>query len=54
MKSEIAPLLIVTKLEQYDFAGATAIAVVMLVLSFAIMLGINAFQHWALARHGGR
>jgi sulfate transport system permease protein len=54
MKSEIAPLLIVTKLEQYDFAGATAIAVVMLVLSFAIMLGINAFQHWALTRHGGR
>ena len=54
MKSEIAPLLIVTKLEQYDFAGATAIAVVMLVVSFAIMLGINALQHWALSRHGGR
>jgi sulfate/thiosulfate transport system permease protein len=54
MKSEIAPLLIVTKLEQYDFAGATAIAVVMLVFSFAIMLGINALQHWALTRHGGR
>jgi sulfate transport system permease protein len=54
MRSEIAPLLIVTKLEQYDFAGATAIAVVMLVLSFAIMFGINAFQHWALTRHGGR
>jgi sulfate transport system permease protein len=54
MKSEIAPLLIVTKLEQYDYAGATAIAVVMLVLSFALMLGINALQHWALERHGGR
>ena len=54
MKSEIAPLLIVTKLEQYDFAGATAIAVVMLVFSFAIMLSINALQHWALTRHGGR
>ncbi len=54
MKSEIAPLLIVTKLEQYDYAGATAIAVVMLVLSFALMLGINALQHWALSRHGGR
>ena len=54
MKSEISPLLIVTKLEQYDYAGATAIAVVMLVLSFAIMLGINALQHWALSRHGGR
>ncbi|MEP6886403.1 MAG: sulfate ABC transporter permease subunit CysT [Gammaproteobacteria bacterium] len=54
MKSEIAPLLIVTKLEQYDYAGATAVAVVMLVLSFALMLGINALQHWALTRHGGR
>jgi len=54
MKSEIAPLLIVTKLEQYDYAGATAIAVVMLVLSFALMFGINALQHWALSRHGGR
>jgi sulfate/thiosulfate transport system permease protein len=54
MKSEIAPLLIVTKLEQYDYAGATAIAVVMLVLSFALMFGINALQHWALTRHGAR
>jgi len=54
MKSEIAPLLIVTKLEQYDYAGATAIAVVMLVLSFTVMFGINALQHWALSRHGGR
>ena len=54
MKSEIAPLLIVTKLEQYDYAGATAIAVVMLVLSFALMLGINALQDWTLSRHGGR
>jgi sulfate transport system permease protein len=54
MKSEIAPLLIVTKLEQYDYAGASAIAVVMLVISFALMLGINALQHWALSRHGGR
>ena len=54
LRSEIAPLLIVTKLEQYDYAGATAIAVVMLVLSFALMLGINALQHWALSRHGGR
>ena len=54
MRSEIAPLLIVTKLEQYDYAGATAIAVVMLVLSFALMFGINALQHWALSRHGGR
>jgi sulfate transport system permease protein len=53
MKSEIAPLLIITKLEQYDYAGATAIAVVMLVLSFGLMLGINALQSWALNRHRG-
>jgi len=53
MKSEIAPLLIITKLEQYDYAGATAIAVVMLVLAFALLLGINALQSWALTRHGG-
>ena len=54
MKSEIAPLLIVSKLEQYDYAGATAIAVVMLVLSFTLMLGINALQNWASKRHGER
>ena len=54
MKSEITPLLIVTKLEQYDYAGATAIAVVMLVLSFLLLLGINALQVWTLSRHGGR
>jgi sulfate transport system permease protein len=54
MRSEIAPLLIITKLEQYDYAGATAIAVVMLVLSFALMLGINALQSWAFKRNGGR
>jgi sulfate transport system permease protein len=54
MKSEIAPLLIVTKLEQYDYAGASAIAVVMLVLSFGLMLAINALQSWAITRHGER
>jgi sulfate transport system permease protein len=54
MKSEIAPLLIVTELEQYDYAGATAIAVVMLVLSFLIMLSINALQSWTAARFGAR
>jgi sulfate transport system permease protein len=54
MRSEIAPLLIMTKLEQYDYAGATAIAVVMLVLSFAMMFAINALQGWAQSRHGGR
>ena len=52
MRSEIAPLLIITKLEQYDYSGATAIAVVMLVISFALMLGINALQSWASTRHG--
>ncbi|MES2202097.1 MAG: sulfate ABC transporter permease subunit CysT [candidate division FCPU426 bacterium] len=44
MKTEIAPLLIITKLEQYDVAGATAIAVVMLSASFAMLLLINLFQ----------
>ncbi len=53
MRSEIAPLLIVTKLEQYDYPGATSIAVVMLVISFALMLGINAVQSWA-SRRGTR
>jgi len=53
MVSEIAPLIIVTKLEQYDYAGATAIAVVMLVVSFAILLAINALQTWTSKRAGG-
>lgn len=46
MKTEIAPLLIVTKLEQYDTAGATAIAAVMLVASFLLLLAINRLQSW--------
>ena len=50
MVSEITPLLIITKLEQYDFAGATAIAVVMLVASFAILLFINLLQWWSSHR----
>jgi sulfate/thiosulfate transport system permease protein len=50
--SEIAPLLIVTKLEQYEYAEATAIAVVMLVISFALMFAINALQAWAQRRSG--
>jgi sulfate transport system permease protein len=45
-RTEIAPLLIMTKLEQYDYAGATAIAVVLLVVSFALLLTINLVQ-WA-------
>jgi sulfate transport system permease protein len=39
-------LIIITKLEQYDYAGATAVAVVMLVISFALLLLINALQWW--------
>jgi len=46
-ESEIAPLLIVTQLEQYDYAGATAIAVVMLLISFAMLLFINLVQAWS-------
>ncbi len=46
MKTEIAPLLIVTKLEQYDEAGATAIAVVLLLASFALVFAVNALQRW--------
>ncbi len=49
-KTEIAPLLIMTKLEQYDYAGATAIAVVMLVASFALLLVVNRLQAWSGAR----
>jgi sulfate transport system permease protein len=47
MKTEITSLLIITKLEQYDYAGATAIAVVMLGASFVILLAINVLQWWA-------
>jgi sulfate transport system permease protein len=48
--SEITPLLIVTKLEQYDYAGATAIAVVMLLISFVLILAINLLQRWQSRR----
>ena len=51
MRTEIVPLLIITKLEQYEYAGATAIAVVMLVASFLLMLVINLLQRWSSARH---
>lgn len=47
MVSEITPLMIITKLEQYDYTGATAIAVVMLVVSFILLLIINGLQAWA-------
>ena len=52
MVSEITPLMIITKLEQYDYVGATAIAVVMLVFSFLLLLGINGLQAWSLRRNG--
>jgi sulfate/thiosulfate transport system permease protein len=51
MRTEITPLLIVTKLEQYDYAGATAIAVVMLVVSFLSLLVINLIQWWSRRRY---
>ena len=49
MKTEIVPLLIITKLEQYDYTGATAIAMVMLIVSFGLLLTINLLQ-WAARR----
>lgn len=52
MVSEITPLLIITKLEQYDYTGATAIAVVMLVAAFVLLLAINALQAWTRKRQG--
>ncbi|MFY9853685.1 MAG: sulfate ABC transporter permease subunit CysT [Terracidiphilus sp.] len=52
MKTEIASLLVVTKLEEYDYTGASAIAVAMLALSFAVMLGLNLMQ-WRLQRREG-
>lgn len=54
MVSEIAPLMIMTKLEQYEYAAATAIAVTMLVLSFVMMFAINALQLWTQRRQGSR
>lgn len=50
METEIAPLLIVTKLEQFDYAGATAIALVMLLLSFTLLFAINLLQGWTTRR----
>ena len=51
MRTEITPLLIVIKLEQYDYAGATAIGVVMLVMSFMLLLIINLLQWWSRKRY---
>jgi sulfate/thiosulfate transport system permease protein len=50
MRTEITPLLIITKLQEYDYAGATAIAVAMLVVSFALLLPINILQRWSSGR----
>ncbi|WP_339221846.1 sulfate ABC transporter permease subunit CysT [Paenibacillus sp. FSL H8-0332] len=47
MRTEIAPLLIMSKLEQFDYAGATAVALILLLLSFLMLLVINSLQHWA-------
>jgi len=54
-RTEIAPLLIITKLDQYDYTGATALAVIMLAISFSILLFINFYQHVRAAafRHAG-
>lgn len=51
MKTEITPLLIMTKLEQYDYAGANAIAAVMLIVSFVLLFLINLLQYWSSHRH---
>ena len=50
MISEIAPLLIVVKLEQYDYAGAAAVGVAMLLISFLLLLLINLLQRWKTAQ----
>jgi sulfate transport system permease protein len=52
LRTEITPLLVMTRLEQYDYAGATAIASVMLLASFALLLGINRLQAWTRLRAG--
>jgi sulfate transport system permease protein len=52
MKTEITPLLIITKLEQYDYEGATVIAVVTLAASFVLLLGVNVLQWWSRRRAG--
>ena len=52
MVSEITPLIIITKLEQFDYAGATAVAVVMLAGSFVLLFAVNALQWWMRRRRG--
>jgi sulfate/thiosulfate transport system permease protein len=53
MRTEIAPLLIITKLEQFDYAGATAIALVMLMISFILLFAINVLQGWSSRQLSG-
>jgi sulfate transport system permease protein len=50
MRTEITPLIIITKLEQFDYAGAAAVAVVLLLISFVLLLAINALQAWTARR----
>jgi len=52
MVSEITPLIIITKLEQYDYAGATAIALTMLIISLILLLVINVLQAWTAKKSG--
>ena len=54
MRTEITPLLIVIKLEQYDYLGAAALGLVMLCVSFLMLLTINAINGWRMRRVGGR
>ncbi|MEB3766613.1 sulfate ABC transporter permease subunit CysT [Acinetobacter sp. MD2] len=51
-KTEIAPLMIISRLEEYDYAAATTIAVIMLIISFVILFAINLLQAWATRRRG--
>ena len=53
MRTEITSLLIITKLEQYDYAGATAIATMMLAASFVLLFAINALQWWGARKYRG-
>jgi sulfate transport system permease protein len=52
LRTEIAPLLIMTRLEQFDYAGAAAIALVLLLASFVLLLAINRLQAWTRRRVG--
>jgi sulfate transport system permease protein len=53
MKTEITPLVILTKLEQYDYAGATAVASLSLLASFVLLLALNRLQSWSLRVSAG-